>query len=186
MFNAQKEELRKLLLHLSYEKREVTLASGKKSDFYFDGKQTTLSAQGAVLVGLTLWELIQRSGLKVQAIGGPTLGADPIVSAVSVVSALKGQPIPAFIVRKEPKKHGTAAWIEGAKNLRPGMQVALVEDVVTSGGSILKAAEKVEQAGYYISLIATLVDREDGGAQVLRDRGYRFASLFTKSELLAG
>ncbi len=185
MFEKQKEELRKLLLHLSYEKREVILASGKKSDFYFDGKQTTLNAQGAVLVGLTLWELIQRSGRRVEAIGGPTLGADPIVSAVSVVSALKGKPISAFIVRKEPKKHGTAAWIEGVKNLRPGMQVALVEDVVTSGGSILKAAQKVEEAGYFVSLIATIVDREDGGAQKIQSMGYRFASLFTKSELLA-
>lgn len=185
MFEKQKEELRKILLHLSYEKRDVTLASGKKSDFYFDGKQTTLNAQGAVLVGLTMWELMQRTGRRVEAIGGPTLGADPIVSAVSLVSALKGNPIPAFIVRKEPKKHGTSAWIEGIKNLRPGMQVALVEDVVTSGGSILKAAQKVEEAGYFISLIATIVDREDGGAQKIESMGYRFASLFTKSELLA-
>ncbi len=185
MFDKQKEELRQILRQLSYEKRDVTLASGKKSDFYFDGKQTTLNPQGAVLVGLTLWELIQCSGRRVEAIGGPTLGADPIVSAVSLVSALKGKPIPAFIVRKEPKKHGTAAWIEGVKNLRPGMQVALVEDVVTSGGSILKAAEKVEAAGYHISLIATIVDREDGGAEKIREKGYRFASLFTKSELLA-
>lgn len=185
MFEIQKEQLRKILLELSYEKRDVILASGKKSDFYFDGKQTTLNAQGAVLVGLTLWELIQRTGCRIQAIGGPTLGADPIVSAISVVSALKGNPIPAFIVRKEPKAHGTAAWIEGVKNLRPGMQVALVEDVVTSGGSILKAAQKVEEAGYHVSLIATIVDREDGGAQKIRELGYRFASLFTKSELLA-
>ncbi len=185
MFEKQKEELRKILLHLSYEKRDVTLASGKKSDFYFDGKQTTLNAQGAVLVGLTLWDLIQQSGRRVEAVGGPTLGADPIVSAVSLVSALKGNPIPAFIVRKEPKKHGTAAWIEGVKNLKPGMQVALVEDVVTSGGSILKAAQKVEEAGYFVSLIATIVDREDGGAQKIQEMGYSFASLFTKSELLA-
>ncbi len=185
MFQTQREQLKKILVELSYEKRDVTLASGKKSDFYFDGKQSTLNAQGAVLVGLTMWELLCQSGRYVQAIGGPTLGADPIVSAVSLVSALKGKPIPAFIIRKEPKKHGTAAWIEGVKNLKPGMQVALVEDVVTSGGSILKAAQKVEEAGYFVSLICTIVDREDGGADKIREQGYRFSSLFTKSELLA-
>ncbi|MBL7686183.1 MAG: orotate phosphoribosyltransferase [Deltaproteobacteria bacterium] len=178
-------QLKEILLKLSYEKREVRLASGRVSDFYFDGKQTTLNAEGSLYVGKCFFDLFKKSGRRIQAVGGPTLGADPIVTAISVVSALYQDPIPAFIVRKEPKKHGTAAWIEGMKNLKSGMQVALVEDVVTSGGSILKAAEKVEQAGFSISLIATIVDREEGGAEIIRAAGYRFASLFTKSELLS-
>ncbi len=182
--NPQKQRLKQILLEKSYEKRNVILASGKTSDFYFDGKQTTLSAEGAFLVGHLFLEAIDDSGKKVEAIGGPTLGADPIVAAVSLASFLKGKPIPAFIVRKEPKGHGTGAWIEGVKNLKPGMQVALVEDVVTSGGSILKAVQQVEKAGYFVSLLMTIVDREDGGAQALKAKGYPLISLFTKTELL--
>jgi len=181
---SQRENLRQLLLQRSYEKRVVTLASGKTSDFYFDGKQTTLHPEGSQLVGQLLCEAIESSGRRVDAIGGPTLGADPIVSAVSLISFQKGRPIPAFIVRKEPKAHGTGAWIEGERNLRPGMQVAMVEDVITSGGSILKAAEKVEKAGYFVSLILSLVDREEGGAERIRGQGYRLISLFSKAELL--
>jgi orotate phosphoribosyltransferase len=185
MIEIQKEKLRQILLKKSYEKREVTLASGKKSDFYIDCKQATLDAEGMVLVGFTLWDLIQKSGRRIEAIGGPTLGADPIVCAVSFVSQLKGNPIPAFIVRKEPKKHGTKNWIEGEKNLKPGMQVALVEDVITTGESLLKAASRVEAAGFHISLICALVDREEGGAERIQEHGYRLASLFTKTELLS-
>jgi len=185
MVSISKQNLKNLLLQLSYEKREVTLASGKKSDFYFDGKQTTLHPEGAKLVGELMFQLLRSSGKRIQAVGGPTLGADPIVTAISLVSAQRGFPIPAFIVRKNPKSHGTGAWIEGIKNLKPGMQVALVEDVVTSGGSILQAAEKVEKAGYTVSLIASIVDREDGGAEKIRSLGYSFLSLFTKTELLS-
>ncbi len=180
-----KQNLKNLLLQLSYEKREVTLASGKKSDFYFDGKQTTLHPEGAKLVGELMLDLLLSSGKRVQAVGGPTLGADPIVTAISLISARLRHPIPAFIVRKNPKSHGTAAWIEGVKNLKPGMQVALVEDVVTSGGSILQAADKVEKAGYCVSVIASIVDREDGGAEKIRAQGYSFLTLFTKTELLS-
>ena len=182
--NPLKERLRQILLSKSYEKRMVTLASGKTSDFYFDGKQTTLDPEGSALTGRLFFDAIESSGRRVEAIGGPTLGADPIVTAISLTSQLKGRPIPAFIVRKEPKKHGTAAWIEGEKNLRPGMQVALVEDVITSGASLLKAVEKVERAGYFVSLVLAIVDREEGGAEKIRGQGYRLVSLFSKGELL--
>jgi len=182
--SSPKERLRQLLLQKSYEQRTVALASGKMSDFYFDGKQTTLDAEGSLLVGNLFWETIAASGRRVEAIGGPTLGADPIVTAVSLISALKGHPIPAFIVRKEPKKHGTGAWIEGEKNLKVGMQVALVEDVITSGGSLLKAVDKVRRAGYFVSLLLAIVDREEGGAEILKRAGYPLVSLFTKTELL--
>ncbi len=184
MDNQKYQRLKALLLQNSYEKRTVTLASGRISDFYFDGKQTSLHSEGAYLLGQAFWELIQTSGRKVEAIGGPTLGADPLVTSISLISCLKGTPIPAFIVRKTPKSHGTGRWIEGIKNLKEGMQVALVEDVITSGGSILKAAEQVEKAGYFISLIAGIVDRQEGGREKIEQAGYRFSSLFTKEELL--
>jgi orotate phosphoribosyltransferase len=184
MMDAEKERLRQILLIKSYEKRPVTLASGKSSDFYIDCRQTTLDSEGIVLVGLTLWDLLQSSGRRIDAFGGPTLGADPIVSAVSVVSTLKGKPRPAFLVRKEPKNHGTQAWIEGDKSLGPGMQVALLEDVITTGDSLLQAANRVEAAGLNVSVVCALVDREEGGADRIRERGYRFLSLFTKTELL--
>ncbi len=180
----QKKRLKEIILSLSYEKREVKLASGKTSQFYFDGKQTTLHPEGMSLVGEAIWELIQNTGRSIQAVGGPTLGADPIATAVSFVSFLKGKPIPAFIVRKNPKGHGTGAWIEGIKNLKPGMQVALVEDVITSGGSILQAAEKVEAAGFFVSVICTIVDREEGGKEMLTEKGYKVLSVFKKSELV--
>ena len=184
--DAQKERLRQILLIKSYEQRPVVLASGKTSDFYIDCRQTTLDSEGIVLSGLLLWDLIQSSVRKVDAVGGPTLGADPLVCAVSVVSTLKGRPRPAFLVRKEAKNHGTRAWIEGDKSLGPGMQVVLLEDVITSGESVLKAVSKVEEAGLNVSLICALVDREEGGADKIRDRGYRFMPLFTKTELLKG
>lgn len=180
-----KTRLKELLLENSYQKKEIRLASGRISDFYFDGKQTTLHPEGAFLVGALLYEAICRSGRRVEAIGGPTLGADPIVSAVSLASYLRGNPLPAFIIRKEPKKHGTSSWIEGEKNLNASMQVALVEDVITSGGSILKAIEQVERAGYFVSLLLTLVDREEGGRENLEAKGYKLLSLFTKTELLS-
>lgn len=185
MNEIRKERLRQILLIKSYEERPVTLASRKSSNFYMDCKQTTLDSEGIILTGLTLWELIQSSGRRMEAIGGPTLGADPMVCAVSFVCSLKDNPIPAFIVRKEPKKHGTQAWIEGEKSLRPGMQVVLVEDVVTTGESLLKAAEKVEKAALHVSLICSLIDREEGGAENIRAQGYFYLSLFTKTELLS-
>ncbi len=180
-----KNRLKEILLQKSYEQREVKLASGRLSNFYFDGKQTALSAEGSFLIGECFFDLFQKSGRCIQAVGGPTLGADPIVTAISLISHLKNSPLAAFIIRKEPKKHGTAKWIEGEKNLKPGMQVVLVEDVITSGGSILKAAEKIEAAGYFVSLMATIVDREEGGREVIEAKGYRLLSLFTKSELLS-
>lgn len=180
----KKERLRQILLQNSYEKREVKLSSGGTSDFYFDGKQTSLHPEGSALIGELLLDLIHTSGRKVEAVGGPTLGADPLVTAISLSSFQKGVPIPAFIVRKEPKKHGTAAWIEGGKNLRPGQCVALVEDVITTGGSLLKAVEKVERAGFFVTLLLTLVDREEGGKERIETQGYRLLSLFSKKDLL--
>ncbi|HEY3491113.1 MAG TPA: orotate phosphoribosyltransferase [Candidatus Deferrimicrobiaceae bacterium] len=171
-----------ILKEKSYEKRKVTLSSGRESDFYIDCKQSTLDAEGAMLTGRLLCDLLA-NGAPVEAVGGITLGADPIVTAVSLTSALRGTPIPAFIIRKEPKKHGTAQWIEGGRNLRPGMKVAIVEDVVTTGASTIKAIDRAIESGLDVARVITLVDRNEGGARTLADKGYKLEALFLKEDV---
>jgi orotate phosphoribosyltransferase len=179
-----KQRLKKILLEKSYEKRDVVLASGERSDFYFDGKQTSLHPEGAYLLGEIFFAMIRALPVGVRAVGGPTLGADPLVSAVSLTSYLKDFPIPAFIIRKEPKKHGTGQWLEGIKNLAAGDQVIILEDVVTSGKSSLDACDKAKEFGLDVHGILTIIDREQGGAETIRNAGYYFDSIFTRTELL--
>lgn len=176
------EELLHLIRDRSYEQRKVTLASGRESDFYVDGKQTSLHPRGSYLLGRLLLEKLALFG-QVDAIGGPTLGADPLATAVSLVSSLEGKPIPGFIVRKEPKGHGTRRWIEGKKNLPDGARVVVVEDVVTTGGSGLSAVEKIEEEGYKVVGLLAVVDREEGAREAITAKGYRFESLFTKTQI---
>ena len=179
----ERDRLKQILLDKSYREGSFTLTSGKTSDFYIDGKQTTLSAEGAYLCGRLLYQLINRHHEKISGVGGMTLGADPLVTAVSVVSFLEKDPIPAFIVRKESKGHGTDNFIEGKNNLEPGCLVALVEDVVTTGGTLIKVIDRVENEGFKVGLVATIVDREEGGAETLSARGYPLAAIFTRKEL---
>jgi len=180
----EKDRLKKIIIELSYEKRKVTLASGRESDFYFDGKQTTLHPEGGYLTGKLFFEAI-RDVEGLGGVGGLTLGADPIATATSVVSFLEGKPVPAFIIRKEPKGHGTGAWLEGRKNFAPGTPVVIVEDVVTSGGSSLKAIKRAEEEGLKVLGVVTLVDREEGGRENIEKEGYWLKSIFTKSDILA-
>jgi orotate phosphoribosyltransferase len=181
----EKEQLKQLLLSKSYRQGTFTLSSGRQSDFYIDGKQTTLSAEGAYLCGRLLFELIRRHPEPIGAVGGMTLGADPLVTAVSLVSYLEKNPIPAFIVRKEPKKHGTEDYIEGRHNIPSGATVALVEDVVTTGGTLLKVIDRVEAQGFKIGPVAAIVDRQEGGAEALAARGFPLQAIFTRETLLA-
>ncbi len=181
-----RQRLKEILLEKSYRKGTFKLTSGKTSDFYVDGKQTTLSAEGAFLCGKLLFDLIQSEENSIDAVGGMTLGADPIVTAVSIASYLKKSPIPAFIVRKEAKGHGTGNYIEGLGNMEKGCRVALVEDVVTTGGTLLKVIERVEKAGFTVGLVVTLVEREEGGAEALQNAGYPLKWLFSRTELLSG
>src|SRR5512133_1573573 len=139
-----RDKLKKIILELSYEKRLVTLASGRQSDFYFDGKQTTLHAEGGFLVGKLFYEAI-KDVPGVQAVGGITLGADPIATATSIAAHLDGKGMHAFIIRKEPKGHGTGQWLEGRKNLPAGTKVIIVEDGVTTGGSSMKAGNRAKE-----------------------------------------
>ena len=181
---SDKARLKQIIIELSYEKRNVVLASGRQSDFYFDGKQTTLHPEGGYLTGKLFFEAI-KDVEGVEGVGGLTLGADPIATSTSVVSFLEGKPVPGFIIRKEPKGHGTGAWLEGRKNLKPGAKVVIVEDVVTSGGSSMKAIKRAEEEGLTVLGVVTLVDREEGGRENIEKEGYWLKSIFTKSEILA-
>ena len=180
-----KQRLKEILLEKSYRKGTFKLTSGRESDFYIDGKQTTLSAEGAYLCGKLLLDVIHQHPERIDAVGGMTLGADPLVTAVSIVSHLEHQPIPAFIIRKEAKKHGTSEYIEGQKNLPDGATVALVEDVVTSGGTLIKVIDRVKAQGYKVGIVLTVVDRQEGGAEALAEKGYPLKAIFTRQELLS-
>ena len=175
--------LRQLLLDLlcqrAYQEGEFVLSSGQHSSYYINGKQVTLHPQGALAVGrLILSELPDNT----QAVAGLTLGADPIVTAVSVVSVYENRPIPALIVRKEPKGHGTQAYIEGP-SLNADSLVVVLEDVVTTGRSAMLAVERLCQAGYRVKQVIALVDRQQGGSQLYQSAGLKFQSLFSLQEI---
>jgi len=176
-----KDQLRKLLLEKSVVSGKVfTLASGKTSDFYCDARVTTLDPEGATLCGKIFLQML--AGFPVNAVGGYSIGADPIVTAIAVLSYLEKKPLQAFIIRKEEKGHGTRKMIEG--NFHEGDRVALFDDVVTSGGSIIKGARQVEAQGGKVDVIMAVLDREEGGRKMIEDSGYCFLSIFTKKDLL--
>jgi len=178
---SERNRLLELLTQLAYEKRKVTLSSGKESDFYVDTKQASLTAEGHYLVGRLVLAEIRAHFHGAQAVGGMTMGADPIASAVSLTSWLQASPLPAFYVRKEPKGHGTGQWLEGTKSLRPGMPVAILEDVVTTGGSALKAIARVREFGLKVQVVLGLVDREEGGREAL-EREAPLITLFRRQD----
>ena len=155
------------------------LASGKESSFYLDGRLVTLSPAGAYLTGKLLLDAF--GDLDIQAVGGLTMGADPVATAVAVVSYLEGRPIPAFLVRKEAKAHGRQKQVEGP--LPEHARVAIVEDTVTTGESALKAITAVEALGCTVAGVFVLVDRMEGARELLEGKGYRFISLFTVRDL---
>jgi len=180
-----KENLKENLIKILKEKSLVTgvtrvLTSGRTSDYYIDAKMTTLDPQGAYLTALLI--LDELKSFDIDAIGGYTLGADPIVSAVAALSSQTDRPLPAFIVRKEPKKHGERKMIEGP--FEKGWKVAVIDDVITTGGSTLKACQAVEEEGGKVAVTLALVDRLEGGRQNLEKSGYRFISLLTRDDLL--
>jgi orotate phosphoribosyltransferase len=155
---------------------QFTLASGKKATYYLDGKQVTLDPFGALLVAEGLLELLA-AGPKITAVGGMSIGADPITAAVVTMSAVHNTPLAGFMVRKESKGHGTNQFIEGP--VSAGESVAIVEDVVTTGGSSLLAIERCEAAGLKVVSVLAIIDRMEGGAAAFAAKGYPFASLLT-------
>jgi orotate phosphoribosyltransferase len=174
-----RQHLLDLLCQLAYKEGDFVLSSGQKSTYYINGKQVTLHPAGAVATARILLNMLPAD---TDAVAGLTLGADPLVSAVSVISVYEGRSIPALIVRKEAKGHGTQAYIEGA-TLAPGAKVVVLEDVVTTGQSAMQAVERLRAAGYRVERILTLVDREQGGAQFYADRGLQFEAIFTIRDL---
>ena len=180
----ERNELMDIIRELSYEEREVTLASGRKSNFYFDGKQTTLHKTGGLLVGKAFWDIVKTFDGPIDGVGGLTLGADPIATATSIAAALEGTPVHAFIIRKEPKGHGTGQWLEGRKNLPAGSRVVIVEDVTTTGGSSIKAVERAQEEGLVVLGIITLVDREEGAQENITAEGQVLKAVFTRTEIV--
>jgi orotate phosphoribosyltransferase len=179
MLAGDRDKLRELLREHSLMFGDFTLASGRKSSFYFDSKKTTLLAEGAYLTAVEVLGILARNGIEADAIGGLTLGADPIVCPVAALSHLAGRPIRAFIVRKESKEHGTGRRIEG--RLEPGSRVVVVDDVVTTAGSTLQAIEAVEREGHRVVAVICIVDREEGGTEKLSR--WPFFPIFRKGEI---
>ena len=173
-----REELLKLVKEKAIRKGEHTLSSGKRSNYYIDGKQITLDPHGIFLVAKTILTMLQ--GVPVDAIGGPTLGADPIAASVALLSSQTGKPLKAFLVRKEEKKHGTQKKVEGPP-LEAGDRVVVVEDVITSGQSVMNAIEEIGKLKCRVVKVICLVDREEGAGELLAK--YNFSPIFTKTQL---
>ncbi len=182
--DADRARLLELLRTLSFERRKVILASGKESDFYVDCKRTALTAEGHVLVGRLLFEKVRHVRPLVRAVGGLTLGADPIASAIALTSFLAGEPIDSFVGRKEPKGHGTGQWIEGRKTVPDGSRVVVIEDVVTTGGSALKAIERCRTEKLEPVACLALVDRLEGGREAIEAQGVPLDPLFTRKDFI--
>jgi orotate phosphoribosyltransferase len=178
--------LLELLRSISFERRKVVLSSGAESDFYIDCKRTALTAEGHVLVGRVLLERIRRANPVIVGAGGLTLGADPLASAVSLTSFLDdpNRPVHAFIVRKEPKGHGTGQWIEGRRALPDGSRVAVLEDVITTGASALKAIARCRAEGLAVAGCYALVDRSEGGREAIAASGVTVESIFAREDFL--
>ncbi len=175
-----RDELLQHLLTHSFRTGEFTLASGRKSNYYINGKMTTLDARGAYLIGRTMLAMVADDAP--DAVGGLTLGADPIVGAMIALAGLEDLPLKGFIVRKEAKGHGTQSLIEGA--IAQGERVVIIEDVVTTGGSALQAIAAVKAAGGDVRKVIAVVDREEGGREALKQEGYPLEAIFTARELM--
>ncbi|MBO1047964.1 MAG: orotate phosphoribosyltransferase [Dolichospermum sp. LBC05a] len=174
-----RQKLLDLFCRLAYQEGDFVLSSGQRSSYYINGKQVTLHPQGALAMARLLLPMLPED---TQAVAGLTLGADPIVSAVSVVSVYENKPIPALIIRKETKGHGTMAYIEGP-SLPQGAKVVVLEDVVTTGQSALKAVERLQAAGYTVDRVISLIDRLQGGGALYESAGLQFEALFTIQDL---
>ena len=183
MSSQLKERLYQLIKERSLkvaDKPIFKLSSGKLSPYYLDLKRVTLDPEGGYLIGNLMFEMVKPFG--VSAVGGLTLGADPIAYSTALLSYQKGEPIKPFVVRKEPKGHGTQRQIEG--NVEPGERVIVVEDVVTTASSSLKAVKACREAGLEVVAVCAIVDRNEGGRENLAKEGLKLYSLFTIEDFL--
>jgi orotate phosphoribosyltransferase len=174
-----RQKLLDLFCQLAYQEGDFVLSSGQRSSYYINGKQVTLHPQGALAIARLILHVLP---VDTQAVAGLTLGADPIVSAVSVISVYENRPIPALIIRKEAKGHGTMAYIEGP-TLPASAKIVVLEDVVTTGQSALKAVERLQAAGYTVDRVISLIDRQQGGAELYKSAGLEFDTLFSIQDL---
>jgi orotate phosphoribosyltransferase len=182
--SASRARLADIIFTRSFGRGEITLASGRKSDFYFNLKPTMLDPEGAALLAELTFEALKDD--KLDYVGGLEMGAVPLAGAIAQLSWLKKAPISAFFVRKKPKEHGARLAIEGLtkeESLR-GKRVVIVEDVTTTGGSAIKAVEAVRDAGAEVVLVFTMVDRDEGAAETFAEAGLTFRSLFKATEFL--
>lgn len=181
-FSSQRARLLELLRTLAFAEREVVLSSGLKSNFYVDCKQVSLHPEGAALIGALFHAVIDEVAPDAVAVGGLTLGADPLATATSVISFQQGRPRAAFIVRKEPKGHGTNQWVESTP-LGDGAPVVILEDVVTTGAASLKAIERSRLAGLRVVHVVALVDRLEGGREAVEAEA-PLTTLFTRRDFM--
>jgi orotate phosphoribosyltransferase len=181
----KKQRLIDLILARSFqfrEKPEFKLSSGKKSNFYFNCKPTTLNSEGMFLLGNLLYDIIRnRKTWNIHAVGGLTLGADPVATAIAYTAHMRGGHLEAFIVRKEPKRHGTMSWIEG--EVKKGNRVLIIEDVITTGGSAIKAIQRSRASGLRVMGVLAFIDRQEGGREAVKALGLPFKALLTKEEI---
>ncbi len=175
--------LLELLRERAFERRRVVLASGRESDFFIDCKQAVLTAEGHVLVGEAMLDALPVLGPCV-AVAGVELGGCPLASAVAMTSFARGAPLDAIYVRKDAKDHGSRRLLEGSSRLPSGARVALVEDVVTTGGSTLAATAKLRAAGFVVAGVVALVDRLEGGREAIEADGLRLVALFTRADFI--
>lgn len=182
--NEQREELAELLVERSLREGDFELSSGKKASVYVDVKKTALSGRGATLLGRALWSLIRRVAPSAAGTGGLTLGADPLVTAISMAAWGDDVDFGAVIVRKEEKGHGTRRYLERPEAITAGDTVVAVDDVITTGGSTLTAIERMRQADLVIEDAVCVVDREDVGAERLEEAGVTLHPLFSLTELV--
>jgi orotate phosphoribosyltransferase len=181
----ERARLLELLRTLSFARRRVVLASGRESDFFIDCKQAVLTAEGHALVGSVMLDAITELGARPVAVAGVELGGCPLASAVAVVSFQRGAPLDAIYVRKDAKDHGSRRVLEGDTRLSPGARVALLEDVVTTGGSTLKAAEKLRAAGYEVAGVVALVDRLEGGREAIEAEIPKLVAIYTRRDFMS-
>jgi orotate phosphoribosyltransferase len=182
--SASRARLHRIIANRSFGRGEVTLASGRKSDFYFNLKPTMLNPEGAALLAELTFDALKDG--KYDYVGGLEMGAVPIAGAIAQLSWINAHPIAAFFVRKKPKDYGAKAQVEGLTKDESlnGKRIVIVEDVTTTGGSALKAAEAIREAGGEVALVLTMVDREEGAEETFKQAGLPFKSLFKASEFL--
>jgi orotate phosphoribosyltransferase len=179
-----RQRLISMLRKLSFERRQVTLASGRQSDFFLDCKQVSLTSEGHLLLGTIMLDIIHKYFATAEAVAGVELGGCPLASAVSLTSFFRGKPLPALYIRKATKDHGTKKMIEGDKSIYSGMPVVLLEDVVTTGGSTIKAAKILSDAGLNPLGVVVIVDRLEGAKESLDQANLPYIAISTRKDFM--